>query len=194
MGRCCGEAELGPTAWPRTLQPRPSVGPCPRCRAQPPPAARPPPAQCRAFIIFVFPSLVLLLYKNMSVCCIATYLAIKYCIYMHILPHIATTFSFHKINCASRIKKTWSKMALKGFKCILNTKLFSWGTGVPPIDCLGMLFWDTLMGVVLKSRFFVSAPKFSSTDSCSPFLLHSAILHSFSFEKEVVYQSQRCDM
>ena len=43
-------------------------------------------------------------------------------------------------------------MALKGFKCILNTKLFSWGTGVPPIDCLGMLFWDTLMGVVLKSR------------------------------------------
>ena len=115
MGRCCGEAELGPTAWPRTLQPRPSVGPCPRCRAQPPPAARPPPAQCRAFIIFVFPSLVLLLYKNMSVCCIATYLAIKYCILLCIffltLHCIATTFSFAKINCASRIKKTCSKMA-----------------------------------------------------------------------------------
>ena len=113
LGWCCGEAELSPTAWPRTIQPRPSVGPCPRssrCRAQPPPAARPPPAQCRAFIIFVFPSLVLLLYKNMSVCCIATYLAIKYCIYICIYCIIFLTlsplsFPKNKLCLASRMKK-----------------------------------------------------------------------------------------
>ena len=63
-----------------------------------------------------------------------------------------------------------------------------------PIDYLGMLFWDTLIMGISRVYFFETAPKFSSTDSCSPFLSHSAILHSFSFEKEMVYQSQRCDM
>ena len=76
----------------------------------------------------------------------------------------------------------------------LNTTFFMGYPGTP-IDYLGILFWDTLMGIS-RVCFFETAPKFSSTDSCScsPFLLHSAILHSFSFEKEMVYQSQRCDM
>ena len=141
MGRCCCEAELGPTAWPRTLQPRPSVGPCPRCRAQPPPAARPPPAQCRAFIIFVFPSLVLLLYKNMSVCCIATYLAIKYCIYMHILPHIATTFSVHTGCPISKFPLCFG--CFLGFPCLYRGSFYHFSTAqetrIPKLTLLSSL-------------------------------------------------------
>ena len=54
------------------------------------------------------------------------------------------------------MKKTWSKMALKGFKCILNTTFFMGYPGTP-IDYLGMLFWDTLMGIS-RVCFFLRRP------------------------------------